>query len=53
MKTNKRFVFENDGQSFNFDRGAANTSKVKEWRAERDEWMGETVEIEYVRLSPT
>ena len=44
----KRFVFtSNDGQSFNFDRGAANTSKVKEWRAERDEWMGETVEIEW------
>ena len=44
----KRFVFTSkDGQSFNFDRGAANTSKVKEWRAERDEWMGETVEIEW------
>ena len=44
----KRFVFtSNDGQSFNFDRGAANASKVKDWRAERDEWMGETVEIEW------
>ena len=44
----KRFIFtSNEGQSFNFDRGAANTKKAKEWRAEREEWMGETVEIEW------
>ena len=31
----------------NKDYKPVNTNKVKEWRAERDEWMGETVEIEW------